>query len=82
MILGTGGGRWVGLVPMALAFGVWAGGERPSALIADNGTFVGIMTLGGRALSKAKGAGFVARNWLENDGDGQPRKRLAARLWQ
>ncbi|MFT7137487.1 MAG: competence protein ComEC, partial [Akkermansiaceae bacterium] len=40
---------------------------------------VGVMTAQGRALSKAKGAGFVARNWLENDGDGAEQEYAAAR---
>ena len=35
---------------------------------------------GGRILSKAKGAGFVARNWLENDGDAREQFH-AASLW-
>ncbi len=80
VVIWHGRGRWVGLVPMVVAFGVWANGERPSALIADNGSIVGIMTLEGRALSKAKGAGFVARNWLENDGDPSS-QRYAAMRW-
>ena len=32
-----------------------------------------------RALSKPRGAGFVARNWLENDGDGADQAEAAAR---
>jgi competence protein ComEC len=55
---------------MAASFGVWAGTQRPDVLVSDTGTLVGIMTPQGRALSKERGAGFVARNWLENDGDG------------
>ena len=38
-------------------------------LIAPGGALVGVMSTEGRALSKPKGAGFVARVWLENDGD-------------
>jgi competence protein ComEC len=48
-------------------------------LIADNGGLVGVMTDTGRALSKEKGAGFVARNWLENDGDGALQQKAALR---
>ena len=43
--------------------------QRPDILIADRGALVGVMTSEGRAISKPKGAGFVARIWLENDGD-------------
>ena len=38
------------------------------------------MTAQGRALSREKGAGFVARNWLENDGDGAEQD-IAAGRW-
>ena len=54
--------------------------ERPAVLIADAGALVGVMSPTGRGLSKAKGAGFVARNWLENDGDGSD-QYLAAQRW-
>jgi competence protein ComEC len=64
---------------MGLAFVLWQGAERPQVLIAENGALVGIMTPEGRALSKAKGAGFVAHNWLENDGDGSAQWRAADR---
>ena len=73
--------RWGGLLLMAGAFLIWQKGERPEVLIADTGTLVGVMTPQGRALSKPKGAGFVARNWLENDGDGADQAEAAAR-WQ
>ena len=38
-------------------------------LIADTGGLIGVMTPEGRALNRERGAGFVALNWLENDGD-------------
>ncbi|MGA9254595.1 MAG: ComEC/Rec2 family competence protein [Roseobacter sp.] len=69
VVLWQGRARTAGIVPMLAAFMIWAMTERPTALIADNGTLVGVMTDAGRALSKPKGAGFIARNWLENDGD-------------
>ncbi len=81
LILWQGRLRWGGLAAMALAFVLWHGATRPALLIADTGTLVGVMTEEGRALSKAKGAGFVARNWLENDGDGVDQQIAAAR-WQ
>ena len=69
----------MGAPMMALSFWLWHGVERPAVLIADNGTLVGVLTEQGRALSKSKGAGFVARNWLENDGDGAPQWQAAER---
>jgi competence protein ComEC len=43
--------------------------ERPGLLVAGSGGLVGVMTPEGRALSKARGDGFAADSWLENDGD-------------
>jgi len=68
-ILWQGRGRLVGSVPVAMGFVLWMQVERPDVLISDTGTLVGVMTPQGRALSKERGAGFVATNWLENDGD-------------
>jgi competence protein ComEC len=69
LVLWQGRSRLAGVVPMLASFWLWIGVERPLALIAEEGALVGVMTEAGRALSKPKGAGFVARNWLENDGD-------------
>jgi competence protein ComEC len=69
IILWRGRGKSAGLVQVCLAFGLWATTDRPLGLIAEEGALVGIMTTEGRALSKARGAGFVAQNWLENDGE-------------
>ena len=55
--------------------------ERTGHLSSDNGTLVGVLTPTGRALSKQRGAGFVARNWLENDGDGHD-QYAAAERWE
>ena len=66
---------WQGRLRILGAFGIFAAGlfwsqtQRPDILIADRGALVGVMTSEGRAISKPKGAGFVARIWLENDGD-------------
>ncbi len=79
LLLWRGPLRWGGAVAMAASFLVWAGGERPDVLISDTGTLVGVMTPQGRALSKAKGAGFIAENWLENDGDGMDQAHAAGR---
>ena len=62
-----------------LAFWLWAGAERPTLLISGDGTLVGLMTEAGRALSKEKGGGFIAKNWLEDDGDASDQIAAAAR---
>ncbi|WP_339767287.1 ComEC/Rec2 family competence protein [uncultured Pseudosulfitobacter sp.] len=81
LILWQGRARLSGLAVMALGVVLWTTADRPAALIAEDGGIVGVMTTQGRALSKEKGAGFVAQNWLENDGDGADQRRAAAR-WQ
>ena len=77
--LWQGRGRWAGLLPALAALALWAGAERPPVLVADGGALVGVMTAEGRALSKARGAGFAASVWLENDGDGAAREEAVAR---
>lgn len=62
--LRAGGGAVV-----AAAFVLWAGAARPALLIAGDGGLVGVMGENGRILSKPKGGGFIAKNWLEDDGD-------------
>lgn len=79
VILWQGRARWIGAVPMLVAVYLWGQGQRPEILIADTGSLVGVMTKQGRALSKAKGSGFVASVWLENDGDGSAQPQAAER---
>ncbi|MCB1311649.1 MAG: ComEC/Rec2 family competence protein [Sedimentitalea sp.] len=79
LMLWQGRARLVGLAPAALAIVLWGLAERPAVLVADTGGLVGVMTEGGRALSKPRGAGFVASNWLENDGDGADQVAASAR---
>ncbi len=79
VILWQGRGRFIGLAGVIGALVLWQMGERPAVLIADNGGLVGVMTDRGRALSREKGAGFVADNWLENDGDVVAQDKAAAR---
>ncbi|MCB2128074.1 MAG: ComEC/Rec2 family competence protein [Rhodobacteraceae bacterium] len=64
--------RIAGGVAVCLALGVWSGVERPALLVASDGTMAGIMGPDGRALSKPRGAGFVTKSWLEDDGDMAP----------
>ena len=80
IILWQGAARMAGVAAIMLAFVGWSTTQRPLALISDTGSLVGLQTSEGRALSKVKGAGFVARNWLENDGDGSDQTSAAA-LW-
>ncbi|MCY4178751.1 MAG: ComEC/Rec2 family competence protein [Litoreibacter sp.] len=61
--------RLSGCVVLAGAFGLWMSYDRPTVLISDTGTLIGVMTPEGRALNKPRGEGFVAGAWLENDGD-------------
>lgn len=68
-ILWQGRLRAAGAAPVAVALLLWSGAQRPDVLISDTGALVGVMTQEGRALSRKRGAGFVALNWLENDGD-------------
>ena len=79
LILWEGRTRWAGVGVVALAFGVWTQAPRPALLIADSGSLMGLMTDEGRALSKPKGAGFVAGIWLENDGGPVPQSVAANR---
>lgn len=81
LVLWQGRLRFAGIAMMVLALVLWHGATRPDVLIADNGSLVGVMTDAGRALSKPKGAGFIAQNWLENDGD-PAEQEAAAELWK
>ncbi|MEM7732011.1 MAG: ComEC/Rec2 family competence protein [Pseudomonadota bacterium] len=69
VVLWQGRARMMGVLPFVLGLFLWSGTERPAVLIADTGGLVGVMTPEGRALNRDRGAGFVALNWLENDGD-------------
>ncbi|MWD30385.1 competence protein, partial [Aquicoccus sp. SCR17] len=52
--------RAAGLLPVAGALVLWWQAERPVLLVAEDGALVGVMTPGGRALSRPRGAGFAA----------------------
>ncbi|MGB3147424.1 MAG: ComEC/Rec2 family competence protein [Paracoccaceae bacterium] len=80
MLLGRG--PWVrglGLAGVVAALIGWGMAVRPQMLVSADGSLVGVMTTDGRALSKAKGAGFVAKSWLEDDGDAADQETAAAR---
>ncbi|WP_294228044.1 ComEC/Rec2 family competence protein [uncultured Shimia sp.] len=80
LLLWQGPTRIAGIAVIGCAGWLWSAAERPDVLISDTGGLVGVMTPEGRALSKAKGQGFVAENWLENDGS-QRDQPGAASLW-
>jgi competence protein ComEC len=71
----------LGVMPMVVAVVLWIHTERPYVLVSDTGGMVGVMTPEGRALSRAKGDGFVAQVWLENDG-GLSDQATSAALWE
>ncbi|MFN6951809.1 MAG: ComEC/Rec2 family competence protein, partial [Albidovulum sp.] len=71
--------RGAGGAAAALAILLWAGGDRPLLLVAADGGLTGVLGPAGRALSKPKGAGFVAKSWLEDDGDGATQEAASAR---
>ena len=79
LILWPGRARLAGAGIMAVAALGWGLAERPALLIAEDGGLVGVMTDQGRVLSRARGAGFVARNWLAADGDAADQAAAAAR---
>ncbi|MDJ0627211.1 MAG: ComEC/Rec2 family competence protein [Rhodobacter sp.] len=79
VILWRGRLRFAGLAPAAVALAIWMQASRPPVLVADTGGLIGVMTAEGRVLSKPRGDGFAALNWLENDGDGAEQADAAAR---
>lgn len=83
VLLWQGRARWLGAVPVGVALLMWSGDGRPDVLISDSGRLVGVMHDGLRGLSRARGDGFVAGIWLENDGDRATQEGAAARpVWQ
>ncbi|MFT5000085.1 MAG: competence protein ComEC [Paracoccaceae bacterium] len=72
--------RFLALVPIILGFWAWSETTRPALLLSSNGRLMGIMGTDGRALNRKKGTGFVASNWLENDGDGASQADAALRF--
>ncbi len=79
LILWRGSGRWLGLPLMIAALIGWTQAERPDILIADTGGLVGVIGPEGRALSRPRGDGFAAENWLANDGEEADQEIAAAR---
>jgi competence protein ComEC len=83
VLLWQGRWRWLGVLPLLVALASWNSAARPLILVADTGGLVGVMVEGQRSLSRARGDGFVAGVWLENDGDSASQEEAAARPgWQ
>lgn len=84
VLIWQGWGRLVFLAPILFALLLWSFGTRPDVLIAPSGRVVGALDeRGHRALSHARGEGFVVRMWLENDGDAADQEAAATRpLWR
>jgi competence protein ComEC len=72
-------GFGTGIAMLALAFFIWFGAKRPLLLIAPEGEAAGLMTAGGRALSKATGGSFIVDTWLREDGDLADQAQAAGR---
>jgi competence protein ComEC len=79
LILWRGRVQWVGVVPVLISLALWVAAERPLLLISGDGKLLGLDGPEGRALSAARGGGFAAENWLQNDGDLTEQKAAAAR---
>jgi len=82
VMLWQGRGRWTGIAPMLAALALWIYTDRPALLVSADGGLVGARTGEGRALSRARGQGFVAQSWLENDGGDRDRDAAFARAGQ
>ena len=79
LILWQGRARWFGVVAVGVAASLWMQTARPMVLVADSGGLIGVLGPDGRSLSSAKGDGFVAGIWLENDGAPVPQDVAFAR---
>jgi competence protein ComEC len=79
LILWRGWARWLALPVAGMAVALWGMSGRPAVLVSGDGALVGVMGPEGRALSAPRGAGFAARSWLENDGDGAAQEIAAQR---
>lgn len=74
-----GRARLAGGVVLAAGLLAWPMAGRPDLLISSDGRLLGLLGPEGRALSQARGGGFAAENWLENDGDLASQEAAAAR---
>ena len=70
----------MGVLGIVLASVFWGLTNRPVTLISDTSALIGVLTAKDRVLSKPKSAGFVARNWLQHDGD-KRHQAVATERW-
>jgi competence protein ComEC len=70
LVLLRGRVRLVAIAPVFLGFWLWNTTARPQVLLSANGRLMGVIQDGKRVLNRARGSGFIASNWLENDGKG------------
>ncbi|WP_346722148.1 ComEC/Rec2 family competence protein [Shimia ponticola] len=77
VVIWQGRERWLGAVLCLIAGVLWVNHERPPLLIASSGGLAGMLTDSGRVLNTARGDGFAARVWLENDGDASVQEEAA-----
>lgn len=69
LVLARGAARFWAAGPLLAGLLIWQILPRPDLLISADGSLIGLQTPEGRALSRAKGEGFTALSWLEDDGD-------------
>ncbi len=69
LILWRGRIQLAGALPVLAALVLWLTADRPALLVSGDGRLLGLEGPEGRALSAAKGGGFAAENWLQDDGD-------------
>jgi competence protein ComEC len=81
IILSRSMARGIGAAVIAVALVIWGNVARPIMVIAPQGQLVGTIQDGQRVLSKARGAGFAALVWLENDGDQRTQNEAADLAW-
>ena len=70
----------MGVLGIVLPSVFWGLTNRPVTLISDTSALIGVLTAKDRVLSKPKSAGFVARNWLQHDGD-KRHQAVATERW-
>lgn len=77
LVLWQGRMRLAGVLPAVAAFMLWVVAERPDVLVSADGKLIGAVSGEVRVLSRARGGAFVAKNWLENDGDTRSQEQAA-----
>lgn len=72
--------RLLGLAPLAAGLAMWISVDsRPPLLVAPGGSAMGLVGPQGRAVDRARGAGYAIESWLEADGDLASQAVAAAR---